>query len=227
MRSNCMSKALCFLQITAKLQDYPFFTVFLIIKTSSQNISITLLKISLKSHEHRGCYCWKKLPWTILEKQFPVPRNTAARKIGNGIIPLLWQLRCYWNPYHNKFSSSSSTTVLTPGNFPKSLFIATEFILKRRRYWPWITAPSHKCNNKLDCFLHEMLLITDSFFIKSNLQEPLKNVFSVRDLGLENIFSVIIKRLLISTFFFFQFRHLEGLFFCIYNGLFKLAMMIL
>ena len=67
------------------------------------------------------------------------------------------------------------------------------------------------CNNKLDCFLHEMLLITDSFFIKSNLQEPLKNVFSVRDLGLENIFSIIIKRLLISTFF-FQFRHLEVLF---------------
>ena len=58
-----------------------------------------------------------------------------------------------------------------------------------------------------------MLLITD---IKSNLQEPLKNVFSVRDLGLENIFSVIIKRLLISTFFFFQFRHLEGLFFSVF-----------
>ena len=47
-----MSKALCFLQITAKLQDYPFFTVLLIIKTPSQNISITLLKFSLKSHEH-------------------------------------------------------------------------------------------------------------------------------------------------------------------------------
>ena len=108
MRSNCMSKALCFLQITAKLQDYPFFTVFLIIKTSTQNISITLLKISLKSHEHRGCYWRKKLPWTILEKQFPVPRNTAARKIGNVIIPLLWQLRCHWNPYHNKFSSLCS-----------------------------------------------------------------------------------------------------------------------
>ena len=43
---------------TARLS---IFTVFLIIKTSSQNISITLLKISLKSHEHRGCYCWKKL----------------------------------------------------------------------------------------------------------------------------------------------------------------------
>ena len=154
-----------------------FSTVFLIIKTSSQNISITLSKIPLKSHEHRGCYWRKKLPWKILEKRFPVPRNTAARKIGNGIIPLLWQLRCYWNPYHNKFSSSSSTTVLTPGNFPKSLFIATEFILKRRRYWPWITAPSHKCNNKLDCFLHEMLLITDSFFKKTKFARTFKKCF--------------------------------------------------
>ena len=34
-----MSKALCFLQITAKHQDCPFFTVFLTIKTLSQNIS--------------------------------------------------------------------------------------------------------------------------------------------------------------------------------------------
>ena len=57
-----------------------------------------------------------------------------------------------------------------------------------------------------------MLLITDSFFITSNLQEPLKNVFTVRDLGLENIFSIIIKRILISTSFFFQLRHLEVLF---------------
>ena len=124
MRSKRISKALCFQQITAKLQDYPFFTVLLIIKTPSQNISITLLKFSLKSHEHRGCYWRKKLPWTILEKQFPVPRNAAARKIGNGIIPLLWQLQCLWNPYHNKFSSLSNTTVHTPRNFSKSLFIA-------------------------------------------------------------------------------------------------------
>ena len=114
-----------------------------------------------------------------------------------------------------------------PGNVSKSLFIATEFIVKRRRYWPWITAPSHKCNNKLDCFLQEMLLITDSFFIKSNLQEPLKNVFWVRDLGLENIFSIIIKRLLTSLFFCFHSDISEVPFFCIYNGLFQLAMMIL
>ena len=69
-----------------------------------------------------------------------------------------------------------------------------------------------------------MLLITDSFFIKSNLQEPLKNV---RDLGLENIFSVTIKRLLISSFLFFLIPTFRGTVFCIYNGFFQLAMMIL
>ena len=180
-----------------------FSTVFLIIKTSSQNISITLLKIPLKSHEHRGCYWRKKLPWKILEKRFPVPRNTAARKIGNGIIPLLWQLRCHWNPYDNQFSSLSNTTVLTPGNF-FFFFIATEFILKRRRCWPWITAPSHKCNNKLDYFLHEMLLITDSFLKKNKFARTFKKCFlsAIFESRKYIFFSIIIKRLLISTFFF-------------------------
>ena len=56
-----VKSALRFLQITAKHQDCPFFTVFLTIKTSSQNISITLLQISLKLREHRGGYCRKKL----------------------------------------------------------------------------------------------------------------------------------------------------------------------
>ena len=112
MRWNCMSKALHFLQITAKQQYRPFFTVFLTIKTLSQNISITLLQISLKLHEHRGCYWRKKLPWTILEEQFSVPRYTAASKIGNSMILLLWQLRCRCNPDHNKFSSLSNTTVV-------------------------------------------------------------------------------------------------------------------
>ena len=117
MRWNCVSKALHFLQITAKQQYCPFFTVFQTIKTSSQNISIMLLQISLKLHEHRGGYWRKKLPWTILEEQFPVPRNTAASKIGNGVISLLWQLRCHCNPDHNKFSSLSNTTVMAI--FPK------------------------------------------------------------------------------------------------------------
>ena len=51
MRRISMSKARLFLQTTAKHQDCPFFTVFLTIKTSSQNISITLLQISLKLHD--------------------------------------------------------------------------------------------------------------------------------------------------------------------------------
>ena len=89
-----------------------FFTVFLTIKISSQNVSITLLQISLKLQEHRDRYCRKKLPWTILEEQFPVPRYTAASKIGNSVISLLWQLRCRCNPNHNKFLSTSNTTAV-------------------------------------------------------------------------------------------------------------------
>ena len=110
-------KLFIFLQITAKQQYFPFFTVFLTIKTSSQNISITLLQISLKLQEHRGRYWRKKLPWTILEEQFPVPRYTTASKIGNSVISLLWQHRCRCNPDHNKFSSLSNTTMVAI--FPK------------------------------------------------------------------------------------------------------------
>ena len=117
MRWNCMSKALRFLQITAEHRDCPFFTVFLTAKSLSQNISITLLQISLKLHEHRGFYWTKKFPWIIFEEQFPVPRYTAASKIGNSVISLLWQLRCRCNPDHNKFSSLSNTTVVAI--FPK------------------------------------------------------------------------------------------------------------
>ena len=112
MRWNCMSKALHFLQITAEHQDYPFFTVFLTSKSLSQNISITLWQISLKLHEHGGRYWRKKLPWMILEQQFPVPRNTSVSKIGSSVTSLLWQLRCHCHPDHNKFSSLSNTIVV-------------------------------------------------------------------------------------------------------------------
>ena len=111
MRWNCMSNALRFVQVTVH------FLLFLTIKTLSQNISIKLLQISLKLHEHRGRYWRKKLPWTILEEQFSVPRYTAGSKIGNSVISLLWQLRCRCNPDHNKFSSLSNTTVVAI--FPK------------------------------------------------------------------------------------------------------------
>ena len=82
-----------------------------------KNISITLLQISLKLHEHRGCYWRKKLSRMIFEEQFPVPRYTAACKIGNSVFSLLWQLRCRCNDDHNKFSSLSNTTVVSI--FPK------------------------------------------------------------------------------------------------------------
>ena len=54
IRWNRMSKALRFLQITAEHQDCPFFTVFLTTKSLSQNISITLLQISLKLKDHEA-----------------------------------------------------------------------------------------------------------------------------------------------------------------------------
>ena len=117
MRWNCMSKALHFLQITAKQRYCPFFTGFLTIKPLSQHISIKLLQISFTLHEDRGCYWRKKLLWMIFEEQFLVPRYTAASKIANSVISLLWQLRCRCNPDHNKFPSLSNTTVMAI--FPK------------------------------------------------------------------------------------------------------------
>ena len=98
--------------LQTKQQYCPFFTVFLAIKTLSQNISVRLLQISLKLHEHGPCYWRKKLPWIIFEELFWMPRYTAASKIGISVISLLWQLRCLCNPDHNKFSSISNTTVV-------------------------------------------------------------------------------------------------------------------
>ena len=80
------------------------------------------------------------LPWTILE-QFPV-RNVAASIIGNGVILLLWQLRCYCNPDHNKFSSLSNTTVVVI--FPNVCLWWRNLCSKKlHRYWPWKTVLSH------------------------------------------------------------------------------------
>ena len=63
MRWNCRTKELRFLQIMAKNQDFPFLTVFLIIKTSLQSISITLL---------RFCLNFTNIEATVLEKKAPV-----------------------------------------------------------------------------------------------------------------------------------------------------------
>ena len=63
--NNCISKTLRFLQTTTEHQYYPVFNTLLTIKTSSQNISIMLLQISLELHEHRDAYWKKTFPWTI------------------------------------------------------------------------------------------------------------------------------------------------------------------
>ena len=66
----------------------------------------------------------------LLEEKAPendyIVRNNAASIIGNGVISLLWQLRCHCNPDHDQFSSLSNTTVTNcGGNFSKCLFMAT------------------------------------------------------------------------------------------------------
>ena len=78
-------------------------SIFYCVSSHKNFIPKYLLQISLKLHEHRGRYWRKKLPWTILEEQFPVPRYTAASKLDNSVISLLWQLRCRCNPDHNNF----------------------------------------------------------------------------------------------------------------------------
>ena len=78
-----MSKALRFPQITAKHQDFPFFTVFLTIKTLSQNIPITLLQSVSTSRT------WRRLLEEKAPKNDFIVRNNAASIIGNGVISLL------------------------------------------------------------------------------------------------------------------------------------------
>ena len=78
--------------------------------------------LSVVSKTQGNCQLWvnpiqilleEMLPWTILEEQVPVTRNTATGKISNGVLSLLWQIRRYCNTNHNKFSSLSNTTVVT------------------------------------------------------------------------------------------------------------------
>ena len=48
---------------------------------------------------------------SFLIHYFPLPRNAATSKIGNGVSSSLWQLRCHCNPDHYNFSSLSNTAV--------------------------------------------------------------------------------------------------------------------
>ena len=58
-----------------------------------------------------------------------MPRNIAASKIGNGVISLLWQLRCHCIPDHDKFSSLSNKIF--------QMFVYGDAVMLRiGRYWP-------------------------------------------------------------------------------------------
>ena len=63
--------------------------------------------------------------------------------IGNGVISLLWELRCHCNPDHDKFTSLSNTTVVAIFSnvclWRRSL--CSNFILGR--YWSWKTVSSN------------------------------------------------------------------------------------
>ena len=111
------------------------------------------------------------LPWAILEEQFPV-RNVAASIIGNDVIWLLWQLRCYCNPDHNKFSSLSNTTVVAI--FPNVCLWCRSLCSKKlHRYWPWKTVSSHFHMLVRLMLLHRMALFSVRLFCKKlgNLQK--------------------------------------------------------
>ena len=121
-----MSKALRFLQITIEHQDCPLLSELLTIKTSSRNISITLLtdfaytaRITRPLSEEKAPVSW-----------FPVPRNTAASKIGNSVILLLitnfhlYLIQLRWQFFQ--------IFMLVLGRYPEKLYRATLIILFTR-----------------------------------------------------------------------------------------------
>ena len=86
-----MSKALLFLETTAKHQDCPFNTVFLTIKTSSQNISIMLLQISLKLHDIEAAIGGKSFRERFRKN------SSQCREILQQVKQVIASFRCYDN----------------------------------------------------------------------------------------------------------------------------------
>ena len=108
----CKNATYCCARKNETWRQYPELSEALTCKHKITDKILANLQISLKLDEHQGRYWRKKLSWTILEEQFPVPRYISASKIGNSVISLLWQLRCHCNPDHNKLSSLSNRTLV-------------------------------------------------------------------------------------------------------------------
>ena len=70
---------------------------------------------------------------------------SAVSKIGNGVIPLLWQLQCLCNPDYKKFSFLSNTTVVAI--FPNICLWRHSLCSNLGGIcWPWKTVSSHLKN---------------------------------------------------------------------------------
>ena len=84
-------------------------------------------------------------------------RNIATSIIGNGVISLLWQLRCHCNPDHNKFSSLPNTTVVVM--FPNVCFWRRSLIYAQT----WQVS-SHFYMPVRPTLLHRMALVSFRLF---------------------------------------------------------------
>ena len=94
-----------------------------------------------------------------------MPRNITASNIGNGVISLLWQLRCHCIPSHDKFSSLSNKTVVA---------IFPNVCLWRRSYaqnWKvltlknCVTVSSHLHMPVRPLLLHRMVLVSFRLYV--------------------------------------------------------------
>ena len=97
-----------------------------------------LLQILLKLHEHRGDRIREK---SSCERFCRVPNaeNYCWSKIGNGVISVLWLLRCHWTLIMKNFHLN--TTVV-------AIFLTVRFfcdlVYAQTWYWPWrLTVSSH------------------------------------------------------------------------------------
>ena len=107
MRWNCMPKRFVFYSLRLNIKIFLFFFCISNDKNFIPKYPDNALTYSvLTSRASR-----RLLEEKASENDFIV-RNNAASIIGNGVISLLWQLRCHCNPDHDKFSSLPNTTVV-------------------------------------------------------------------------------------------------------------------
>ena len=115
MRWNCMSKSASFSTDNVQTSRFSFFyrisndKNFIYPKISPQRsyrfrFNFTNTEATIGGKYFRERFWKNSSQWEMLQYNSSI--------IGNGIIWLLWQLRYYCNPDHNKFSSLSNTTVV-------------------------------------------------------------------------------------------------------------------